>query len=72
MALQDIVGLKVGDAVKLGNTHISSDMTIKIGDRKKFKCVPGRIGNRLSVQIGETLEDIPDELLGSTRSEEEV
>ena len=72
LPLQDIVSLKVGDAVKLGNTHISSDMTIKIGDRKKFKCVPGRIGNRLSVQIGETLEDIPDELLGSTRSEEEV
>lgn len=72
LALHDIVSLQPGHVVKLGNTHISSDMTARIGDRKKFRCVPGRIGNRLCVQIGESIEDIPDELLGSTRSEEEI
>ncbi len=71
LPLSEILGLGVGDVVKLSN-HIKSDMLIKVGDRKKFKCRPGKVGNRLSIQIGESIVDIPDELLGSTRSEEEV
>ena len=71
LPLSEILGLGVGDVVKLGN-HIKTDMLIKVGDRKKFKCRPGKVGNRLSIQIGESIVDIPDELLGSTRSEEEV
>jgi len=70
--LADILNLNLGDVVKLGATHIKSDMLVKVGDRKKFKCRPGRVGNRLCIQVGEAIEDIPDELLGSTRSEEEV
>jgi len=46
-------------------------MTAKIGGRKKYKCRPGVIGNIVAVQIGEKIEDIPDELLVSKRSEEE-
>lgn len=71
LPLQEILNLQVGDVVKLASTHIKSDMVIKVGDRKKFKSRPGRIGQRMCVQIGETIEDIPDELLGSTRAEEE-
>ncbi len=71
LPLQEILNLQVGDVVKLASTHIKSDMIIKVGDRKKFKSRPGRIGQRMCVQIGETIEDIPDELLGSTRAEEE-
>ncbi|MBI3394561.1 MAG: flagellar motor switch protein FliM [Spirochaetia bacterium] len=71
LPLQEILNLTIGDVVKLGSTHIKSDMLIKVGDRKKFKSRPGRIGARMCVQIGETIEDIPDELLGSTRAEEE-
>lgn len=72
LPLSDILSLQVGDVVKLGGTHIKSDMMVKVGDRKKFKGRPGRIGNRLCIQLGEGIEDIPDELLGSTRSEEEL
>ncbi len=72
LPLSDILELQVGDVVKLARTHIKSDMSVKVGDRKKFKCHPGRMGNRLCVQLGETIEEIPDELLGSTRSEEEL
>lgn len=71
LPLSEILGLSVGDVVKLSN-HIKTDMTVKVGDRKKFKCRPGKIGNRLSIQVGDSIVDIPDELLGSTRSEEEV
>ena len=72
LPLQQILNLTPGDVVKLGQTHIKSDMTVTVGDRKKFKCRPGRIGGRLAVQIPDTIEDIPDELLGSTKSEEEI
>ncbi len=72
LPLSEILGLGPGDVVKLGATHIKSDMTVKVGDRQKFKCRPGKIGGRLCIQIGETIDDIPDELLGSTKSEEEI
>lgn len=72
LPLQEILDLQPGNVVKLGSTHIHSDMTVKVGDRKKFKCRPGKIGNRLVIQVGDSIEDIPDELLGSTRSEEEI
>jgi len=70
--LAEILSLTEGDVVKLSATHIKSDMLLRVGDRNKFKCRPGRVGSRLCVQIGDSIEDIPDELLGSTRSEEEI
>ncbi|TGL59630.1 flagellar motor switch protein FliM [Leptospira sarikeiensis] len=71
ISILDFMNLTVGDVVKLENTTTRSDMLVKVGERKKFKCLPGRVGNRLAIQIGERVEDIPDELLGSTRSEQE-
>ncbi|EPG67090.1 flagellar motor switch protein FliM [Leptospira langatensis] len=71
ISIMDFMNLTVGDVVKLENTTTRSDMLVKVGERKKFKCLPGRVGNRLAIQIGDRVEDIPDELLGSTRSEQE-
>jgi flagellar motor switch protein FliM len=65
------MNLHEGDVIKLENTPIKSDLTVRVGDRGKFKATPGRVGNRLAIQIGDNIEDIPDELLGSTRSEQE-
>jgi flagellar motor switch protein FliM len=72
LSLGDVLQLNVGDVVKLARTHYKSDMLVKVGDRKKFKCRPGKLGKRITVQMGESIEDIPDELLGSTRSEEDI
>jgi len=33
-------------------------MALKIGDRKKFNCRPGVVGNKLAVQVLKKLEDI--------------
>ncbi len=63
---------KLIDVVKLIDTKVSSDMVLRIGGRKKYKCRPGLIGNRVAVQIGEKIEEVPDELLISKRSEEEL
>jgi len=71
ISLNDLMNLQTGDVIKLENTPTKSDLLIKVGDRNKFKAIPGRVGNRLAVQIGDSIEDIPDELLGSTRSEQE-
>lgn len=71
ITMEELLAIQVGDVIKLPNTKINSDMTVKIGGRKKYKCRPGVIGNRVAVQIGEKIEEIPDELLVSKRSEEE-
>jgi flagellar motor switch protein FliM len=72
VSIQEVLGLQVGDVVKLIDTKVSSDMVLRIGGRKKYKCRPGLIGNRVAVQIGEKIEEVPDELLISKRSEEEL
>ena len=72
VTMQEVMDLQAGDVVKLPNTKVNSEMVIRIGGRKKYKCRPGLIGSRLAVQVGEKIEDIPDELLTSKRNEEEM
>lgn len=71
ITVQEVLNLQVGDVIKLPDTKINSDMTLRIGGRKKYKCRPGLIGNRVAVQVGEDIEEVPDELLISKRSEDE-
>ncbi len=72
ITMQEILDLTVGDVVKLPYTSVNSDMVLRIGGRKKYKCRPGLLGSRVAIQIGEKIEDIPDELLISKRSEEDI
>jgi flagellar motor switch protein FliM len=72
VTMQEVLELKVGDVIKLPDTKINSDMVLRVGGRKKYKCRPGLIGSRVAVQIGESILDIPDELLITRRSEEEM
>lgn len=72
IAMDEILSLRIGDVIKLPDTKVNSDMILRVGGRKKFKCRPGLVGSRIAVQIGEGIEDIPDELLVAKRSEEEV
>ena len=71
ITLRDLLNLQKGDVIKL-NTRISEDFILKVGKRKKFKCRPGTLGKRIAVQIGEKLEEVPEELLKSVREEEEL
>lgn len=72
ITMQEVLNLTVGDVIKLPDTKVNSDMILKVGGRKKYKCRPGLIGSRVAVQIGENILDIPDELLITRRSEEEI
>ena len=72
ISMLEIVNLSIGDVINLPQTKITADMVVKIGGRKKYKCRPGLVGNRISVRIGEEIEDVPDELLISKRSDDDL
>lgn len=63
VSMRDVVNLAKNDVIKLVNTKTTSDMTLKIGGRKKFACRPGLIGNKISVQVTGIIEEVSDELL---------
>lgn len=71
LSFNELMALQQGDIIKLTNTTVRDDMTFKVGDRPKFKCRPGRVGSHLAVQIGEPIDDVPDEFLITSRSQEE-
>ncbi len=72
LPLSQILELSTGDVVRLGNINVKSEMITKVGDRHKFYCRPGRSGGHICIQLGKMIEDIPDDLLASTKSEEEM
>jgi flagellar motor switch protein FliM len=38
--------------------RVRDPMMLKIGDRRKFLCRPGVVGNKIAVQVLKKLEDI--------------
>ena len=71
LPFSDIMGLEKGQIIKLANTTVRDEFTLKVGDRPKFRCRPGRVGSHMAVQIGESIDDVPDEFLITSRSQEE-
>ena len=71
ITVQEVLDLRRGDVVKLPETKLGDDMMLTIGGRRKYKCTPGLVSNRLAVKLGERIEDVPDELLTSSRSDDE-
>jgi flagellar motor switch protein FliM len=60
LSMGEVLSLKPGDIIRLPNTNIDDEMFLKIGNRNKFLCRPGMLGNRVSVQITKVLEDLTD------------
>ena len=50
----------------------SKEMILKVEGRKKFKCRPGVVGSRVAVQIGERIDEVPDDMLITKKEEEEI
>jgi len=61
LAVRDVLALRAGDIIRLSNTRVNDPMVLMIGDRKKFLCCPGVIGNKLAVQVNKKLEEIAQE-----------
>jgi len=71
VTVQEVLELRPGDVIKLPDTKVGDDMTLTIGGRKKYKCTPGLVSNRIAIKVGDKIEDVPDELLTSNRSEDD-
>ena len=68
LPLSDIISLAKDDVICLGKTPLSSDMTLKIGGRKKFHCKPGKIKNKKAVKLGEKIQSQSEDSLVSVKS----
>ncbi|MEJ2663637.1 MAG: flagellar motor switch protein FliM [Spirochaetia bacterium] len=57
LKVKDVLALKKGDVIRLPNVRTNDPMALKIGDRKKFLCRPGIIGNKAAIQVVKKLEE---------------
>ena len=71
--VRDVLALRPGDIIRLDSVRVADPMPLKVGDRKKFQCRPGVLGNKLAVQIVKKLEEIEqaefEELAGGLEEE---
>lgn len=72
ISFREVLSLLPGDVIKLPDTKIGSDMVLKVGGRKKFKCRPGLVSSRIAVKIGDRIEEVPDELLTTKRNDDDL
>ena len=59
LTVREVLSLKLGDVIRLPDVRIGDPMVLKIGNRDKFMCRPGVVGNKLAVQITKKLEEAP-------------
>jgi flagellar motor switch protein FliM len=50
ISMGDVIGLQVGDVVRLG-TKVDDELIVKVDKKRKFRCHPGVMGTRMAVQI---------------------
>ena len=58
LTVRDLLSLQRGDVIRLTDVRTGDPMVLKVGNRKKFMCRPGVVGNKLAVQITEKLEEV--------------
>jgi flagellar motor switch protein FliM len=61
LTVGDVLSLRRGDVIRLSDVRVNDPMSLNIGNRRKFLCRPGQVGNKLAVQIVKQLEDIEHE-----------
>jgi len=71
LTVRDVLSLRPGDVVRLPNVRVGDPMILKIGNRSKFYCRPGIVGNRVAVQITRKIEDITKDEFEELAGEEE-
>lgn len=57
LPIRDVLGLKVGDIVRLSNVRVGDPLILNVGSKKKFFCQPGVIGKKMAVQVLNKIED---------------
>ncbi len=62
LTLRDVENLRVGSVIRL-DRKIKDSMVIKVENREKFYCRPGKYGEKLAVQITGIIEKLPEDIL---------
>lgn len=71
VSMREVSSLKVGDVINLKNAKLTDNLVLKIGDRKKFTCRPGKVGSKMAVQVTGVIEEYSDELLDVVKGGDE-
>jgi flagellar motor switch protein FliM len=58
LTVRDVLNLRLGDVIRLYSVRVGDPMVLKIGNRKKFLCRPGLMGNKMAVQVTQKLEEV--------------
>ncbi len=61
LTVREVLALRVGDIIRLDGVRVTDPLVLKIGERKKFLCRPGVVGNKLAVQVTKKLEGMDEE-----------
>jgi flagellar motor switch protein FliM len=61
LTVRDVLNLKAGDVVRLADTRVGDPMVLSIGNKRKFLCRPGVVGNKIAVQVIQKIESIERE-----------
>jgi flagellar motor switch protein FliM len=49
--VRDVLSLRTGDYIRLDNVKLNDNFILKIGNKEKFECRPGKLSNKIAVQI---------------------
>ena len=61
LTVRDVLSLRQGDIIRLDSVRVNDPLSLRIGDRQKFLCRPGVVGNKLAVQVIKKLEGLDEE-----------
>ena len=60
LTVRDVLSLRQGDIIRLDSVRVGDPLSLRIGDRRKFLCRPGVVGNKLAVQVVKKIEGIDE------------
>jgi flagellar motor switch protein FliM len=61
LTVRDVLNLKVGDVIRLADTRVGDPMLLTVGNKRKFVCRPGVVGNKMAIQVIQRIESIERE-----------
>ena len=71
ISIEDLLYLQLGDVIQL-NTKIEDPLLIKVGEIPKFTAQPGKLKNRMAVQVIETVKGGEEMMSDDMLSQEEI
>ena len=60
ISMRDAVNLNVGDYIRLPEISAHQDIELHLAGKPKFFCRPGRVGNKISLQIVKQVDEIDE------------